>query len=585
MAAVDPASNQGSKITTALKVGSGVDIQDLATSLSEAELSPKIEKAENKISDSETKISAIGVLSASIESITSALAALEDNSSITSFTASSSLSSSVNASPLGGAVGVPGSYTVQASQLATSTRIISNSFSSKTEALNSGAQFSLNFNQGPAPGVDTVVPVTSPTPDGVVTAINEAKIGVSAVLINKSAAVTETALATFSAMASGESFTLAGVTVQAAGAVSAADVASAFASLSSGGSPNTVTNLSFSGDFSGWTTGASDGSKVRFTSTSAGDGVTDLAATDSGGTSPLVAVATTQGVADNWHISLSGKTGLQNQFSLSSSPDLGFSTNSNLLGSAQNAVLSVNGLDSIERASNNVTDVIPGVSLSLAGTSSATITVSEDVSKLRSSLDVLVLSINDFNLILNEMESSTSEETEYSGALANDGSFANLLRNQVRSIIDKTSATASDGFSSFRDLGFTFKLNGDIEIDESRYVTAVSDNLNDIKTMLTGGSDGQSRYASDNKGLALASRISMLELVETDGLIINRSTVATKNLESEKASLEALEQRMAEAYARYITQFAAMESIVQRSKSTGDYLEGQFTAMENMYSN
>lgn len=585
MATVDPASNQGSKITTALKVGSGVDIQGLATSLSEAELSPKIEKAENKISDSETKISAIGVLSASIESITSALAALEDNSSITSFTAASSLSSSVDASPLGGAVGVPGSYTVQASQLATSTRIISNSFSSKTQALNGGASFSLSFNQGPSPGVDTSVAVTSPTPEGVVSAINDAKIGVSAVLINKSAAVTETALATFSPMVNGDSFTLAGVTVQATGSVSAEDVASAFASLSSGGSPNTVTNLTFSGNFSSWTTGASDGSKVRFTSTTAGGGVTDLAATDSGGTSSLVAVATTQGVADNWHISLSGKTGSQNQFSLSSSPDLGFSTGSNLLASAQNAIISVNGLDSIERASNTVTDVIPGVSLALVGTSSATVTVSEDLSKLRSSIDALVLSINDFNLILTEMESSTSEETEYSGALANDGSFANLLRNQVRSIIDKTSATASAGFSSFRDLGFSVKLNGDIEVDESRYVSAVSNNLSDIKVMLTGGSDGQSRYASGDKGLALASRISLLELVEKDGLIVNRSTVAAKNLESEKASLEALEQRMAEAYARYITQFAAMESIVQRSKSTGDYLEGQFTAMENMYSN
>ena len=585
MATVDPASNQGSKITTALKVGSGVDIQDLATSLSEAELSPKIEKAENKISNSETKISAIGVLSASIESITSALAALEDNSSISTFTAASSLSSSVEASPLGGAVGVPGSYTVQASQLATSTRIISNSFSSKTQALNGGASFSLSFNQGPSPGVDTSVAVTSSTPEGVVSAINDAKIGVSAVLINKSAAVTETALATFSPMVNGDSFTLAGVTVQATGSVSAEDVASAFASLASGGSPNTVTNLTFSGNFSSWTTGTLDGSKVRFTSTTAGGGVTDLAATDSGGTSSLVAVATTQGVADNWHISLSGKTGSQNQFSLSSSPDLGFSTGSNLLASAQNAIISVNGLDSIERASNTVTDVIPGVSLALVGTSSATVTVSEDLSKLRSSIDALVLSINDFNLILTEMESSTSEETEYSGALANDGSFANLLRKQVRSIIDKTSATASAGFSSFRDLGFSVKLNGDIEVDESRYVSAVSNNLSDIKVMLTGGSDGQSRYASGDKGLALASRISLLELVEKDGLIVNRSTVAAKNLESEKASLEALEQRMAEAYARYITQFAAMESIVQRSKSTGDYLEGQFTAMENMYSN
>jgi flagellar hook-associated protein 2 len=386
-------------------------------------------------------------------------------------------------------------------------------------------------------------------------------------------------------MVNGDSFTLAGVTVQATGSVSAEDVASAFASLASGGSPNTVTNLTFSGNFSSWTTGTLDGSKVRFTSTTAGGGVTDLAATDSGGTSSLVAVATTQGVADNWHISLSGKTGSQNQFSLSSSPDLGFSTGSNLLASAQNAIISVNGLDSIERASNTVTDVIPGVSLALVGTSSATVTVSEDLSKLRSSIDALVLSINDFNLILTEMESSTSEETEYSGALANDGSFANLLRKQVRSIIDKTSATASAGFSSFRDLGFSVKLNGDIEVDESRYVSAVSNNLSDIKVMLTGGSDGQSRYASGDKGLALASRISLLELVEKDGLIVNRSTVAAKNLESEKASLEALEQRMAEAYARYITQFAAMESIVQRSKSTGDYLEGQFTAMENMYSN
>jgi len=103
--------------------------------------------------------------------------------------------------------------------------------------------------------------------------------------------------------------------------------------------------------------------------------------------------------------------------------------------------------------------------------------------------------------------------------------------------------------------------------------------------MLTAGNDGQSRYASVNKGLALDSRVSLLGLIETGGLVVNRTTAATKNLASEKTALEALEKRMADAYARYITQFAAMESIVQRSKSTGDYLEGQFTAMENMYSN
>jgi len=35
---------------------------------------------------------------------------------------------------------------------------------------------------------------------------------------------------------------------------------------------------------------------------------------------------------------------------------------------------------------------------------------------------------------------------------------------------------------------------------------------------------------------------------------------------------------------RYLMQFAAMETLVQRSKNTGDYLTGQFKAMESMYS-
>ena len=48
METVDQTKNQGSKITSALQVGSGVNIQELATSLSEAELNPKIEKTQEK---------------------------------------------------------------------------------------------------------------------------------------------------------------------------------------------------------------------------------------------------------------------------------------------------------------------------------------------------------------------------------------------------------------------------------------------------------------------------------------------------------------------------------------------------------
>jgi len=581
METVDQTKNQGSKITSALQVGSGVNIQELATSLSEAELNPKIEKTQGKITETEAKISALGLLKSSLSIITSALEKLEDKSSITDFAASSSLSTSVTAAADGN-VAVPGTYVVQASQLATPTRIVSNSHSSQTASLNGGTAFDLSFNQGPSPGVTTAVTVTNPTPSTVVQAINTANLGISASLINKSAAVTENALVTFSAMTSGQTFTVAGVTVTASGDVTAENVAAAFSNIAAGRSINSTTNLSSSGTLTGWSTAVASGTKVRFTSTTAGGGVTDLSA--SGTNSGLLTIATTQGVTDEWYISVVGETGSQNQFTLSSTPDLGFSTNSNILSTAQNAVLSVNGIGSINRASNTVSDVVPGVSLDLIGTSSATITVTEDLSSLRTSIDNLVVSVNDFNTILKTMEDPDSTDPDVGGALSKDSSFVNLLRKKVRAaLLDKESATASGSMTTLRDLGLAYKLDGDIEINETLYSNAITSSLSDVKAMLTANNDKQSRYDTAAKGLALESKVDLLNLTETDGLLINRESNADSNLIKEKDALTALEKRMAEAYTRYIKQFAAMESIVQRSKSTGDYLEGQFTAMENMY--
>jgi flagellar hook-associated protein 2 len=583
MSTVDQANNQGSKITTALNVGSGVNIQELATSLSEAELNPKIESTQGKIDESELKISALAVVKSGITRINTALSNLEDTSTLTTFSATSSAATSVTAASVQGTSATPGSYLVQASQLAAPTRIISNEFSSATQTLNSGTGFNVVVNQGPSPGVNTTVSVTDTTPTGVVNAINTSNIGVSATLINKSAAVTEQARVTFSAMTSGQSFTLAGITVTASGSATAAEVAASLANLAAGGSANASDKLTTSGTISGWTTESVNGASVNFTSTTAGSGVTDLAATSDANS--LLSIAPTQGVADSWYISVSGETGVKNQFSMSSTPDLGFSTGSNVLSSAQNAILSVNGIGAINRTSNSFSDVISGVSIVLGGTSAATIEVAENLSSLRDSLDEFVSSVNDFNKEMDEMADPDDTESAFGGSLANDSSFVSLIRKQVKALVDKDSATASGSMSSFRDLGMSFKLSGDIEIDETKYTNAVTNNLANVREMLTGNTDSQSRYDSSAKGLALESRISLLGLIETDGLLANRETNAGSTLKSQQEALAELEERMSKAYERYIKQFAAMESIVQRSKSTGDYLEGQFKAMENMYSN
>ena len=101
--------------------------------------------------------------------------------------------------------------------------------------------------------------------------------GASLVITQGGVGTTESAVATFRDLAAGESITIGGLTLTASGTILAGAVASAFASLSNGRTGNTVTNGSWSGNLSGWTTGAAAGSNVTFTSSTTNSNVTDLA--------------------------------------------------------------------------------------------------------------------------------------------------------------------------------------------------------------------------------------------------------------------------------------------------------------------
>jgi flagellar hook protein FlgE len=88
---------------------------------------------------------------------------------------------------------------------------------------------------------------------------------------------TESNVATFRDLAAGESITIGGLTLTASGSILAGAVASAFGGLSNGRTGNIVTNGSWSGTLSGWTTAAAVGTAVTFTSATTNANVTDLA--------------------------------------------------------------------------------------------------------------------------------------------------------------------------------------------------------------------------------------------------------------------------------------------------------------------
>ena len=72
-------------------------------------------------------------------------------------------------------------------------------------------------------------------------------------------------------------------------------------------------------------------------------------------------------------------------------------------------------------------------------------------------------------------------------------------------------------------------------------------------------------------------------LVGSSGSITRQSSSAQDKVDEYAEQLLELEQKLLNLQQKYIKQFAAMESLVQRSKDTQTYLEGQFESMSNMY--
>jgi flagellar hook-associated protein 2 len=285
---------------------------------------------------------------------------------------------------------------------------------------------------------------------------------------------------------------------------------------------------------------------------------------------------------DGWYILLDGELGWRNGYSVSTSAasdPFQFATGT----TAVNSEIVYNGL-TIRRASNSIDDVIPGVTLNLKSTTAtnALISISEDKSSLRGTIDIFVDTVNSFSSVAKDL-TTEGGENEYSGSLSSDKSFVNLVSRQIKNLVDKTSSTPSGGLSSLRDLGLSFNLSGDMYVDDKIYNSVISTNYRSAVTMLTADTESQSKYDASNKGLSLDASIELDNLVGSSGSITRQSSSAQDKVDEYTEQLLELEQKLLNLQQKYIKQFAAMESLVQRSKDTQTYLEGQFESMSNMY--
>ena len=174
----------------ALGAGSDIDSKSLVQALVDAERAPKEASLNNKISKSESQISAFGQVLSSLGSLSTAFSALNDVSDFADYTVNVNGALALDGSP---AYSVTANTDVEAgineiivSSVATKDRWTSAAgYAATTTAINGGNPFSMDVT---IDGTTTTVSVTDPTPQGVVDAMNDADLGIEASLVNTGAA-------------------------------------------------------------------------------------------------------------------------------------------------------------------------------------------------------------------------------------------------------------------------------------------------------------------------------------------------------------------------------------------------------------
>ena len=168
-------------IVSSLGAGSGIDIKKLAEDLVAAERAPRQELIDKRIERTEARISGYGAVRYALSALKDAFAGLNEIGDFATVNATSSQASAVSATAT--AAAAVGRHTVAVTALATAQRNTSAvGYTSKTAALNGGAAFDLTLSVGG--GAARTINVETDTPEGVVNAINDAGLGLSASLMN-----------------------------------------------------------------------------------------------------------------------------------------------------------------------------------------------------------------------------------------------------------------------------------------------------------------------------------------------------------------------------------------------------------------
>lgn len=484
------------KIVTSLNAGSGVDVVSLAQGLADAERIPQENMLNGKISKNEARVSGYSAISFMLKGVRDAVTALKDANSFNTSNITNANPSAFGATSTTSAAA--GNYAVKVNSLAQPQRSISGGFATALTSLNDGVGFSLSLSVNGGAASSITVAQGADTPQGVVDAINAAKKGVTARLVNTGDAVNPFKIALTSETGAAQNFQLFSPPVKslrfATPEVALPNTLKLSLSLN-GATPFTLldgggTTAHTPRSMAAAINAANLPVSARLVYIKADGSELDLAGND---TVPAADLA--GDTADRYRVIVTSKTSPPAEVAITSTPVESLYVSPVTFAvtqAASNASLTVDGVD-YTRSSNSVTDVINGVTLDLKATTTAAsgLTLTRDTAQVKEKITALITAYNEANEILNEVTNPKSELEQYGATLVGD-SVARQVKNQLRDMLLGQSSSPGTSVGALWQMGISIDKSGVMSVDSTKLDKALANNFADVVTTFTANQNNRS---------------------------------------------------------------------------------------------
>lgn len=251
-----------------------------------------------------------------------------------------------------------------------------------------------------------------------------------------------------------------------------------------------------------------------------------------------------------------------------------------------NAKFSLNGIQ-VERMTNNVSDVIEGVTINLRNThevgQSDTVTIGLDSEKTTEAVKAFVDQYNSTMTFIEEkMAAGNPEEPGSKGILSGDSSLKRLHSSLRQMITSTISNPGNTDITDISQIGVkTLDRYGALNFNETEFKEALEANIDNVKNFFSsetaaGDPIGFSHKVNDY----IDSFIS-----KTNGLIKGKSESFERRLKDIGKQIDNFTRRIERKEEYYIRMFSALDVAMMEAENQMSWLSGQISAMNAQSNN